>query len=185
VSLQAVTRTRPGGARIGASVRVALDCRGRIAERPVGRAETIIRWTLDGTAPGPGSRALRAAAPSCTTFARRAVEQGTLSLAAEQAGAIAGLSSPGEQGLAVPGGTFPRPAPPLRVWLELRLGGRVLIATRARFTQRVVRARFCTGAGSGRSCRLRRHVETDVAPDAGPCPGMPEGRCRAFTRRLS
>ena len=79
------------------------------------------------------------------------------------------------------GMTFPRPAPVLRVWLELRLGGKVLIATRARFVQRVVRGRFCTGAAGAQRCRRVRHVETRVTVDAGSCPGMPDDRCRRFT----
>jgi hypothetical protein len=185
VSLRAFTRVRPGGARIGAVVRLGLDCGGPLRLRPPGVAETVVRWTTDGRAPGPSSRALRARAPSCSDDAGGIRQVGTAAYEARQTVVGASLTSPGEQGLASPGGAFPRPGPVIRAWLELRLGGKVLIATRARFTQRVVRGRFCTRPGGGaQRCRLLRHVQTDVAPDAGACPGMPGDRCRTFTRRL-
>jgi hypothetical protein len=185
VSLRAFTRTRPGGARIGAGVRLGLDCGGLLRFRPPGVAETVVRWTTDGRAPGPSSRALRARAPSCSDDAGGIRQVGTAAFEARQTVAGASVMSPGNQGLALPGGRFPRPGPVIRVWLELRLGGKVLIATRARFTQRVVRGRFCTRPGGGaQRCRLLRHVQTDVAPDAGTCPGMPGDRCRTFARRL-
>lgn len=180
-ALRAFERTRPGGARIGAQVQLTLDCRGRVNQRPKGAVETAVRWTTDGSTPGPGSRVVRARASSCSGYARRSASRGTAQFVAEQAMVLADLMSPGEQGLALPGGAFPRPAPVLRVWLELRLGGKVLIATRARFVQRVVRGRFCTGAAGAQRCRRVRHVETRVTVDAGSCPGMPDDRCRRFT----
>lgn len=180
VSLLATTTARPGGARIAAGVRLLLDCRGNIEDRPVGVAETVVRWTTSGRAPTTASRSLRARAPSCTDYDGGLKSAGLAEFEARQTSVGAFLSSPGEQGLALPGGTFPRPGPVLRAWLELRLGGKVLIATRARFTQRVVRGRFCIRG----SCKLVRHVQTDVRPDSGPCPGMPGNRCRTFTRRI-
>lgn len=176
-ALRAFVRTRPGGARIGAQVQLTLDCRGYDDQRPKGAVETTVRWTTDGSTPGPRSRVVRARASSCSGYARRTATRGTAEFVAEQALALADVRSPGDQGLALPGGALPRPSPLLRVWVELRLGGKVLIATRARFVQRVVRGRFCIG----QRCRRVRHVETRVTVDDGACPGMPDDRCRRFT----
>jgi hypothetical protein len=184
VSISAFTQARLGGARISARVRLGLDCGGQVRFRPVGAAETVVRWTTDGRAPTASSRALRARAPSCTVDAGGLRQVGTAAFESRQALVGAAVTSPGNQGLAAPGGAFPRPGPVVRAWLELRLGGKVLIATRARFTQRVVPGRFCTRPGGERRCRVMRHVQTDVAPDGGPCPGMPGDRCRSFTRRI-
>lgn len=179
-SLNAYATARPGGALVAAGVRLDLDCRGRIADRPVGAAETVVRWTTNGRAPTAASRSVRARAASCTDVDSQVRRAGLANFRAEQATVWAVVNSPGDQGLALPGGAFPRPGPVIRAWLELRLGGKVLVATRARFTQRVVKGRFCIAG----SCKLIRHVQTDVRPDSGPCPGMPGNRCRSFTRRV-